>query len=79
MARCIGRGPRGARVGAAVPHGHWKTSTFVAGPRADGIVAPFVLDGAINGMSFRAYVEQFLVPSLRPGDTVVMDRRVGSD
>lgn len=73
MARRMGRGPRGARVVAAVPHGHWKTSTFVAGLRADGVVAPVVLDGAINGSSFRAYVEQFLAPSLRPGDTVVID------
>lgn len=73
MARRMGRGPRGARVVAAVPHGHWKTSTFVAGLRADGVVAPVVLDGAINGLSFRAYVEQFLAPSLRPGDTVVID------
>jgi transposase len=73
MARRTGRGPRGERVVAAVPHGHWKTSTFVAGLRADGVVAPAVLDGAINGTSFRAYVEQFLAPSLRPGDTVVID------
>jgi transposase len=73
MARRMARGPRGARVVAAVPHGHWKTSTFVAGLRADGIVAPLVLDGAINGTSFRAYVEQFLAPSLQPGDTVVID------
>lgn len=73
MARRMARGPRGARVVAAVPHGHWKTSTFVAGLRTDGIVAPLVLDGAINGTSFRAYVQQFLAPCLRPGDTVVID------
>jgi len=73
MGRRMARGPRGARVVAAIPHGHWKTSTFVAGLRADGVVAPVVLDGAINGTSFRAYVEQFLAPSLRPGDTVVID------
>ena len=73
MARRMGRGPRGERVVAAVPHGHWKTSTFVAGLRSDGIVAPVVLDGPINGTSFLAYVEQFLAPSLRPGDTVVID------
>jgi hypothetical protein len=66
---------RVARVVEAVPHGHWKTSTFVAGLRADGIVAFLVPDGAINGMSFRAQVEQFLAPSLRPGDTVVFDSR----
>ena len=73
MARRLGRGPRGERVVAAVPHGHWKTSTFIAGLRADGVVAPLVLDGPINGQSFLAYVEQFLAPSLRPGDRVVID------
>ncbi len=78
MARRTGRGPRGARVVAAVPHGHWKTSIVVAGLRADGVVAPVVLDGAINGASFRAYVEPFLAPSLRPGDTVVIDNLGGT-
>jgi transposase len=73
MARRLGRGPRGERVVAAVPHGHWKTSTFVAGLRADGVIAPFALDGPINGQTFRAYVEQFLAPSLRRGDTVIID------
>jgi hypothetical protein len=73
MARGMGRGPRGERVVAAVPHGQWKTSTFLAGLRTDGIVAPVVLDGAINGMSFRTDVEPFLAPSLRPGDTVVIE------
>lgn len=73
MARRMGRGPRGARVVAAVPHGHWKTSTFIAGLRADGVIAPVVLDGPINGHAFRAYVEQFLAPALRPGDTVIID------
>lgn len=57
MARRIARGPRGAHVVAGIPYGHWKTSTFVTGLRPDGIVAPVVLDGAINGMSFRAYVD----------------------
>ena len=56
-----------------MPHGHWHTTTFVAGLRADGLVAPLVLDGAINGPAFLAYVEQFLAPTLQPGDTVVMD------
>jgi transposase len=55
------------------PHGHWKTLSFIAGLRADRVVAPVVLDGAINGMSFRTDVEQFLAPSLRPGDTVVIE------
>ena len=73
MARRNGRGPRGARVVVAVPQGRRKTSTFVAGLRADGIVASVVLDGAINGISFRAYVGQLLALSFRPGDTVVID------
>ena len=73
MARRYGRGPRGERVLASVPYGHWKTSTFVAGLRQDGIVAPLVLDGPINGASFLAYVTQFLAPSLRPGDILIMD------
>ncbi|MDW8315613.1 MAG: transposase [Rhodovarius sp.] len=73
MARRRARGPRGARVVAALPHGHWKTATFVAGLRADGVVAPLGLDGAISGASFRASVEPFLAPSLRPGDTVMLD------
>lgn len=73
MTRLRGRGPRGHRVIGAVPYGHWKTSTFLAGLRHDRIVAPLVLDGAINGESFRAYVEQFLAPTLHPGDIVVAD------
>ncbi len=73
MARRYGRAPRGQRLVAAVPHGHWKTSTFVAGLRCDGITAPLVIDGAINGETFRAWVEQFLAPALEPGDVVVMD------
>jgi transposase len=73
MVRRYGRGPRGARVVAPVPHGHWKTSTFLAGLRHDGLVAPCVVDGAINGETFRAYVEQFLAPTLSPGDIVIMD------
>lgn len=73
MARRYGRALRGRRLVAAVPHGHWKTSTFVAGLRCDGLIAPLVIDGAINGETFRAWVEQFLTPTLRPGDLVVMD------
>jgi transposase len=73
MARLRGRAPKGQRLRVAVPHGHWKTSTFVAGLRRDGIVAPFVLDGPINRDAFEAYVAQVLVPDIRPGDIVVMD------
>lgn len=73
MARPYGRSPRGERVVAAVPHGHWKTSTFLAGLRHDRLVAPCVIDGAVNGEIFKAYVEQFLVPALTPGDIVIMD------
>lgn len=73
MARTRGRALRGERLRAAIPHGHWKTTTFVAGLRATGMVAPMVLDGPINGITFQAYVEQVLVPELEPGDTVIMD------
>jgi transposase len=73
MARRHGRAPRGQRLRAGVPHGHWKTTTFVAGLRNNGIVAPFVLDGPINRNAFQAYVEKVLVPELRPGDIVIMD------
>ena len=73
MARRYGRAPRGERLVDHVPHGHWKTTTFVAGLRAGGLTAPLVIDGAMNGDLFVAYVEQVLVPSLRPGDVVVMD------
>ena len=73
MARTHGRAPRGQRLRAAIPHGHWKTTTFVAGIRTSGMVAPMVLDGPINGELFQAYVDQVLVPELRPGDIVVMD------
>lgn len=73
MARLRGRSPRGQRLIAAVPHGHWRTSTFLAGLRHDRIVAPLVLDGAINGEMFHAYVEQFLAPTLAPGDIVIAD------
>jgi transposase len=73
MARRYGRAPKGERLRAAIPYGHWKTTTFVAGPRLEGLVAPFVFDGPINAVTFEAYVEQFLVPELKPGDIVVMD------
>jgi transposase len=68
-----GRCPVGQRLVAKVPHGHRKTLTFVAALRCDGVYAPCVLNQPINAISFRAYVEQFLVPTLRPGDVVVMD------
>ena len=58
---------------AAVPRGHWKTTTFVAAPRNDGIIAPLVIDGSKNGAIFRAHVEQMLVPTLKKGDRVIMD------
>ncbi len=73
MARVRGRAPKGERLRASIPHGHWKTTTFVAGLRLTGMVAPMVLDGPINGISFQAYVDQVLVPSISPGDIVVMD------
>ena len=73
MARLRGRAPKGERLRAGVPHGHWKTTTLVAGLRLDGIAAPMVLDGPINHNAFQAYVDQVLVPELRPGDVVVMD------
>lgn len=73
MARTHGRAPRGERLRAAIPHGHWKTTTFVAGLRNTGMVAPMVLDGPINGAAFQAYVEQVLIPELREGDIVIMD------
>jgi transposase len=73
MARLRGRSPRGERCRAAVPHGHWKTTTLVAGLRVDGITAPMVIDGAMNGETFTAYAETLLAPTLSPGDIVVMD------
>ena len=73
MARRYGRCRRGQRLRSAVPHGHWKTTTFIAGLRLTGIVAPMVLDGPINGRSFQTYVDRVLVPDLRPGDIVIMD------
>lgn len=73
MAPLRGWARRGMRLIDKVPHGHWKTLTFLAALRHDGITAPCVLDGPINGCSFRAYVEQILVPTLKPGDIVVMD------
>lgn len=73
MARTHGRCRRGERLRMGFPHGHRKTTTLVAGLRLTGMVAPMVLDGPINGDSFQAYVEQVLVPELKPGDIVIMD------
>lgn len=73
MARRRGRAPRGERLRVGIPHGHWKTTTFVGGLRNSGMVAPMVLDGPINGAAFQAYIEQVLVPELRPDDIVIMD------
>lgn len=73
MARLRGRSPRGERLVGKIPQGHWKTTTFVAGLRSTALTAPGVIDGPMNGNAFLAYVEQVLVPTLRPGDIVVMD------
>jgi len=73
MAPLRGWSPQGQRLVAHVPHGHWKTMTFLAALRCDRLTAPCVFDGPINGESFRRYVEQFLAPSLKPGDIVIMD------
>ena len=73
MAALRGWAPVGQRIRAKVPHGHWKTMTFLAGLRHDRVDAPWLIDGPINGERFRFYVEQVLAPTLKPGDIVVMD------
>ena len=73
MARLYGRSRRGERCRAGVPHGHWKTTTLVAGLCTDGIIAPMVMDGAMDGEMFCAYVKTLLAPCLMPGDIVIMD------
>jgi transposase len=73
MTRLRGWCRKGQRLHAKLPHGHWKTLTFIAALRADGLTAPGVLDGPVNRLSFEAYVEQILVPTLRPRDIVIMD------
>lgn len=73
MVRHSGRSPRGERLVASVPHGHWKTLTFIAALRVSGLTAPYVIDGAMDGATFMAYVEQVLVPTLRMRDIVFMD------
>ncbi len=73
MARLRGRARKGERCRAAIPHGHWKTTTFTAGLRLSGLAAPMLLDGPMNGDAFLAYVEQVLTPELEPDDIVIMD------
>jgi transposase len=73
MARRHGRAVRGERLRASVPHGHWKTTTFIGGLRLSGMTAPMVLDGPMTAAWFLAYVEQVLVPTLAPGDIVILD------
>ncbi len=73
MSRPRGRAQKGERLVAAVPHGHWKTTTFIGGLRTSGFTAPLVLDGPMNGLAFKAYIEQFLAPTLKAGDIVIMD------
>jgi len=73
MTRPRGRAPKGTRLVAKVPHGHWKTITFLAALRTSGLTAPLVIDGAVNGELFLAYVRQQLLPTLRTGDIVIMD------
>ena len=82
LTRPRGRSLCGTRLIARVPHGHWKTTTFLAALRTRGLTAPVVIDGALNGDLFLAYVRQHLAPTLRPGDVVIMDnlsshKRVG--
>src|SRR5262245_40220303 len=73
MTRSHGRAPRGQRLVAKTPHGRWRTLTFLAALRHDRLTAPCVIDGPINGESFLAYIEQVLLPTLRPGDIVIFD------
>jgi transposase len=73
MSRLYGRAPQGERLVDKVPHGHWKTTTFICGLRYNGVTAPFMLDGAMDGPHFLAYVEQILAPTLKKRDIVFMD------
>lgn len=73
MTRLRGWAPRAAPLEAPVPHGHWKTLTFIAALRVDRLTAPFVIDGAMNGEWFLKYVTQVLIPTLKPDDVVVLD------
>lgn len=73
MAPLPGWGPRGKRLRGVAPHGRWRTMTFLGALRCDQLTAPYVFDGPINGECFRAYVTQHLIPTLKPGDIVIMD------
>ena len=73
MTRPRGRAPEGQRLTAKTPHGHRKTTTFIAALRCDAITAPMVIDGAMNGAAFLGYIDQILAPALKPGDIVIMD------
>jgi transposase len=73
MTRLYGRAPEGERLVDKVPHGHWKTTTFICGLRHDGVIAPFVLDGPMDKPHFLAYVEQILAPTLKKGQIVFLD------
>ena len=73
MTRLCGWGPKSERVFAAVPHGHWKTTAFAAALRLDGLFAPLVVDGAMNGALFARYIRQEVAPHLRSGDILIMD------
>ena len=73
MARLYGRAARGERCVAAVPHGHWQTSTFIAALRCDGLGAPFLIEGAVNADVFTAYLRAVLCPELKNGDVVILD------
>jgi transposase len=77
MARRYGRCRRGERLRVSVPHGHWKTTTFIGALTLRGFIAPFVIDGPINRLAFETYVEKVLLPELRKGDVVVMDNLPG--
>jgi len=73
LVRQYGRSLRGRRLVHYAPHGHWKTTTLVVALRERGLTAPMVLDGAMNGKAFLAYVQQVLVPTLQPDDVVILD------
>jgi putative transposase len=73
MTRLYGWAPKGDRLVDKVPHGHWKTTTFLAALRSDGVTAPCLFDGPINAKLFLSYVQKFLAPTLKPGDIVILD------